>query len=156
MKPRLYYLGRGQVDDPRNHGGNSGSAVRSRNPAERLAAALLIPAELSRRLRLLGNSEIAQLLENEVCQNMSILAPEATVCVETALRLRPRAGEARLMVGVEFYPEDNAVVGKVYDAESQLKPATEPHDAHLAGSARATVSRLLCELAAKIVGDPSF
>ena len=62
--------------------------VRSRNPAERLAAALLIPAELSRRLRLLGDSEIAQLLDDEVCGNMSIFAPEATVCVEAALRLR--------------------------------------------------------------------
>jgi hypothetical protein len=62
--------------------------VRSGNPAERLATALLIPAELSRRLRLLGNSEIAQLLDEEVCENMSILAPEATVCVEDALRLR--------------------------------------------------------------------
>ena len=62
--------------------------VRSCNPAERLAAALLIPAELSRRLRLLGNSEIAQLLDDEVCGNISILAPEATVCVEAALRLR--------------------------------------------------------------------
>jgi hypothetical protein len=73
------------------------------------------------------------------------------------LRLtRPRAGEARLMVGVEFYPEDNEVVGNVYDAESRLKYATEPRDAHLAGSVRATVSRLLRELAAKVAGDPSF
>ena len=62
--------------------------VRSDNSVERLAAALLIPAELSRRLRLLGNSEIAQLLDDEVCANMSILAPEATVCAEAALRLR--------------------------------------------------------------------
>ena len=62
--------------------------VRSCNPAERLAAALLIPAELSRRLRLLGDSEIAQLLEDEVASKMSILAPEATVCAEAALRLR--------------------------------------------------------------------
>lgn len=69
--------------------------VRYRNPAERLAAALLIPAELSRRLRLLGNSEIAQLLDDEVCKNMSILAPEATVCVEAALRLR-RATDRQL------------------------------------------------------------
>ena len=73
------------------------------------------------------------------------------------LRLaRPRAGEARLMVGVEFYPEDNEVVGKVYDAESEVKYATEPRDAHIAGSVRATVSRLLRELAARIAGDPSF
>lgn len=69
---------------------------------------------------------------------------------------RPRAGEVRLMAGVEFYPEDNKVVGKVYDAESRLKYATEPRDAHLAGSVRATVSRLLRELAAKVAGDPSF
>jgi hypothetical protein len=69
---------------------------------------------------------------------------------------QPRAGEARLMVGVEFYPEDNEIVGKVYDAESRLKYAAEPRDAHLAGSVRATVSRLLRELASKIAGDPSF
>ncbi|HET8924805.1 MAG TPA: hypothetical protein VFN26_17625 [Candidatus Acidoferrum sp.] len=73
------------------------------------------------------------------------------------LRLtRSRAQEARLMAGVEFYPEDNEVVGRVYDAESQLKYATEPRDAHLAGSVRATVSRLLRELAAKVAGDPNF
>ena len=58
---------------------------------------------------------------------------------------RPRAGEARLMAGVEFHLEANEVAGKVYDAESQLKYATEPRDAHLAGSVRATVSRLLRE-----------
>ena len=72
--------------------------VRSRNPAERLAAALLIPAELSRRLRLLDNSEIAQLLEDEVWENMSILAPEATVCVAAAFRLR------RALDGGRVYP----------------------------------------------------
>lgn len=62
--------------------------VCSGDPAERLAAALLIPAELSRRLRVLPNSEIAQLLEDEIASKMSILAPEATVCAEAALRLR--------------------------------------------------------------------
>lgn len=70
--------------------------VRSLNPAERLAAALMIPAELSRRLRLLGDSEIAQLLDEEVCGNMSILAPEATVCVEAVLRLRRATDSIRL------------------------------------------------------------
>jgi hypothetical protein len=69
---------------------------------------------------------------------------------------RPHAGEARLMVGVEFYPEDNEVVGSVYDAESRLKYATEPRDAHLAGSVQAIISRLLRELAVKVAGDPSF
>ena len=76
--------------------------VRSCNPAERLAAALIIPAELSRRLRLLGNSDIAQLLDEEVCGNMSILAPEATVCVEAALRLRRATDRTQL------YPTDRS------------------------------------------------
>jgi hypothetical protein len=74
--------------------------VRSCNPAERLAAALLIPGELSRWLRLLSNSEIAQLLDNEVCENMSILVPEAAVCVEAALRLR------RATDGTQLYSTD--------------------------------------------------
>ena len=60
------------------------------------------------------------------------------------------------MVSVEFCPESNKVVTNLYDAESKLKYASEPRDAHLAGNVRATVSRLLCELAAKIAGDPSF
>jgi hypothetical protein len=62
--------------------------VRTCNPVEQLATALLLPAMLSRRLRLLGNSEIAQLPDDEFCKIMSILAPEATLCVEAALRLR--------------------------------------------------------------------
>ncbi len=69
---------------------------------------------------------------------------------------RPGIGEARLMVGVEFSSEDNVVVGKVYGADSQIKYATEPRDAHLGGSVRATVSRLLRELAAMVAGDSSF
>ena len=60
------------------------------------------------------------------------------------------------MVAIEFYPEDNEVPGNVYDAESQLKCSTEPCDAHLDGSVRATVSRLLRELATTVAGDPSF
>ena len=87
LKARLYTYVEGNVtireliDEQRKR-------VCSGDPAERLAAALLIPAELSRRLRLLGNSEIAQLLEDEVASKMSILAPEATVCAEAAFRLR--------------------------------------------------------------------
>ncbi len=69
--------------------------VRSNNPAQRLAAALLIPSEMARRLALLGNSEIAQLLDEEVCSNLSLLAPEATVCVEAAQRLRGAIPKAR-------------------------------------------------------------
>ena len=62
--------------------------LQSNNPAERLAAALLIPAELKRRMRLLRNSEIGQLLEDEVWSNLSLLSPDATVCMEAAGRLR--------------------------------------------------------------------
>jgi hypothetical protein len=69
---------------------------------------------------------------------------------------QPRAGDVHLMVSVEFSAEENEVVGKVYDAESRLKYASEPRDAHLAGSVRSTVSRLLLELAAKVAGDPGF
>jgi len=50
--------------------------------------------------------------------------------------------------GSPFDSEDNEVVGKVYDAECRLKYATGPRDAHLAGSVRATLSRLLRELVA--------
>jgi phage terminase Nu1 subunit (DNA packaging protein) len=62
--------------------------LQSSNPAERLAAALLIPAELKRRMRLLRNSEIGQLLEDEVWSNLSLLSPDAAVCMEAADRLR--------------------------------------------------------------------
>ena len=62
--------------------------MRSTIPAERLAAALLIPAELSRRLRLLSNLEIGQLLEDEVWSNLNLLAPESTICLVAADRLR--------------------------------------------------------------------
>jgi len=68
----------------------------SKNPAERLAATLLIPGVLSKRLRLLGDPQLAQLLDDEVCGNMSILAPEATVCVEAALRLRRATDRTQL------------------------------------------------------------
>ncbi len=58
------------------------------------------------------------------------------------------------MVSVKFDVEHNEVVGNVY--ESQVRYATESRDAHLDGSVRATVSRLLRELAAKVAGDASF
>lgn len=54
----------------------------SANPAERLAAALLIPNLLRERLRDLHDCQIGQLLEREVCSNLSVLAPELTVCME--------------------------------------------------------------------------
>jgi hypothetical protein len=39
-------------------------------------------------MRLLRNSEIGQLLEDEVWSNLSLLSPDATVCMEAADRLR--------------------------------------------------------------------
>ena len=62
--------------------------VCSGNPTERLAAALLIPAELSRRLRLLSDPQLGQLLEDEVWSYLNLLAPESTICLVAADRLR--------------------------------------------------------------------
>jgi hypothetical protein len=67
-----------------------------------------------------------------------------------------RAGDAHLLVSVAFCPQDNEVAGKVYGADPQIKYATEPHDAHFAGSVRAKVSHLLLELTAKVADDPGF
>jgi hypothetical protein len=65
--------------------------VCSSNPAERLAAALLIPGVLAERLRELNDVHLGQVLEHEVCSNLSVLAPELTVCMEAAERLRRSA-----------------------------------------------------------------
>jgi hypothetical protein len=62
--------------------------IHSGNPAERFAAALLIPAVLSKRLRLLDDRQIGQLLANEVWSNLNLLAPESTICLAAADRLR--------------------------------------------------------------------
>jgi len=62
--------------------------VRSSDPAERFAAALLLPAELAKRLRTVSSFHLGELLEHEVCSNMSLLAPEAPICVEATLRLQ--------------------------------------------------------------------
>jgi hypothetical protein len=61
--------------------------VRSSNPAERFAAALLIPGLLAERIRELSDFQIGQLLEDEVCPNLSLLAPDATICLAAADRL---------------------------------------------------------------------
>ena len=59
----------------------------SANPAERLAAALLIPGLLRERLCELNDFGLGQILDSEVCSNLSVLAPELTVCMEAADRL---------------------------------------------------------------------
>ena len=61
--------------------------VRSSVPAERLAAALLMPGLLRERLRELDDFQFGQVLDREVCSNLSVLAPELTVCMEAADRL---------------------------------------------------------------------
>jgi len=98
--------------------------VRSGNPAERLAAALLIPGEMARRLALLGNSEIAQLLDEEVCPNLSLLAPEATVCSEAAERLR----RTPLLAGRKHRSNSSTLDGEhVLHAEASLYRAGIPY-----------------------------
>jgi hypothetical protein len=62
--------------------------LSSANPAERLAAALLIPNLLRERLDELGDWQIAELLEDEVWSNLNLLAPESTICLVAADRLR--------------------------------------------------------------------
>jgi hypothetical protein len=64
--------------------------LRSANPAERLAAGLLIPKLLRDRLSELHDHQVGRLLEDEVCSNLSVLAPELTVCMEAAERLSNR------------------------------------------------------------------
>jgi hypothetical protein len=61
--------------------------MRSSVPAERFAAALLLSGVLAGRLRELGDLELGQVLDREVCSNLSVLAPELTVCMEAADRL---------------------------------------------------------------------
>jgi hypothetical protein len=69
--------------------------VRSSDLAERLAAVLLIPGLLRERLRELDDFGLGQILDREVCSNLSVLDPELTVCVEAADRLcRQRADQS--------------------------------------------------------------
>jgi hypothetical protein len=64
--------------------------VDSANPAERLAAALLIRGELTRRLDKLDDHEIGQLLDDEVGAKLNLFGPESTVCDAAVRRLRRR------------------------------------------------------------------
>ena len=58
------------------------------NPAERLAAALLIPNLLRERLNEFGDRQLGQLLEDEVWPCLNLLAPESTICLVAGDRLR--------------------------------------------------------------------
>jgi hypothetical protein len=70
--------------------------VRSSVPAERFAAALLLSGVLAGRLRELGDLELGQVLDREVCSSLSVLAPELTVCMEAADRLCRRGADKTL------------------------------------------------------------
>jgi hypothetical protein len=65
--------------------------MNSANPRERLAAVLLIPGELTKRLDKLDDHEIGQLLDDEVGARLNVFAPESTVCDAAVTRLRRRA-----------------------------------------------------------------
>ncbi len=57
-------------------------------PVERFAAAMLIPAVLAERLAGLADRQVGQLLLDEVWPGLSPLAPESTICLHAADRLR--------------------------------------------------------------------
>jgi hypothetical protein len=65
--------------------------VRCSDVAERFAAALLLSGVLAERLRELSDFHLGQVLDREVCSNLSVLAPELTVCMAAAERLCRRA-----------------------------------------------------------------
>jgi hypothetical protein len=108
--------------------------VNSGNPVERLAAALLIPGELTKRLRCLRDFEIGQLLEDEVWSNLNLAAPEATVCMEAVDRLRGHANASleRKRFGIRRRARSSWVAERdagehVLHAEAALYRARIPH-----------------------------
>jgi hypothetical protein len=62
--------------------------LRSGNPVERFAAAVLIPAMLADRLAGLADRQVGQLLLDQVWPGLSPLAPESTICLHAADLLR--------------------------------------------------------------------
>jgi len=60
----------------------------SGEPVERFAASMLIPAVLAERLAGLADRQVGQLLLDEVWPGLSPLAPESTICLHAADRLR--------------------------------------------------------------------
>lgn len=62
--------------------------LSSGKPVERFAAAMLIPAVLAEQLAGLADRQVGQLLLDEVWPGLSPLAPESTICLHAADRLR--------------------------------------------------------------------
>ena len=98
--------------------------VRSSNPAERFAAALLFPAELAKRLLTVSSFRLGELLEQEVCSNLNLLAPELTVCAEAADRLR----RTPLLAGRKHRSNTSKLDGEhILHAEATLYRAGIPY-----------------------------
>ena len=100
--------------------------VRSSDLAERFAAALLIPGVLAERLRELNDVHLGRVLEHEVCSNLSVLAPELTVCMEAADRLCRRRAAKFIAVG-RLRASLPAEGEHLLHAESALYHAGIPH-----------------------------
>ena len=125
--------------------------VRSSDPAERFAAALLLPAELAKRLRTVSSFRLGELLEHEVCSNLNLLAPELTVCAEAAERLR----RTPLLAGRKHRSNSSTLDGEhILHAEATLYragipyllasvPARQVREQHLHGLGRGRRKSLL-------------
>jgi hypothetical protein len=100
--------------------------ARSGNVAERFAAALVIPGVLAGRLRQLSDFRLGWLLEHEVCSNLSLLAPELTVCMEAADRLL-RGRPFKLMPSRRSIASRRGEGEHILHAESALYWARIPH-----------------------------
>jgi hypothetical protein len=100
--------------------------ARSGNFAERFAAALVIPGVLAGRLRQLSDFRLGWLLEHEVCSNLSVLAPELTVCMEAADRLL-RGRPFKLMPRRRSIASRRGEGEHILHAESALYWARIPH-----------------------------
>ena len=98
---------------------------RSENPAERLAAALLISKLLREHRKELRDHHLGHVLEQEVCSNLSVLAPELTVCMEVVERLQLRRDiklPSRCSIAVRHGEGEH-----ILHAESALYWARIPH-----------------------------
>ena len=98
---------------------------RSANPEERLAAALLISNLLRDRLKELRDHHLGHVLEHEVCSNLSVVAPELTVCMEAVERLQRHRTITPSSRRCFIAPHDDGE--HILHAESALYWARIPH-----------------------------
>ena len=100
--------------------------LKSSNLAERFAAALVVPGVLRERLRELSDFHLGHVLDREVCSNLSVLAPELTVCMEAADRLL-RGRPFKLMPRRRSIASRRGEGEHILHAESALYWARIPH-----------------------------